>query len=59
MNPAPSKYLGIGIGNGNVASVVIGYCVSFLDVKPIPRPEYETLPIPIPKTKKELFKGAG
>jgi hypothetical protein len=54
MNPAPSKYLGIGIGNGNVASVVIGYCV-----KPIPKPEYETLPTPIPKTKKELFKGAG
>jgi hypothetical protein len=49
---------GYGIGNGNVASIVIGYCVLSLDIEPIPIPGHETLPIPIPKTKK-LLKGTG
>ncbi len=52
-----SEYLGVGFGIGNVASIVEGFGVSSLDVKLTTKPKYKTLPIPIPKTNNELFKG--
>ena len=51
--------IGIGIGIGNVASIVVGFGGSSSDVKLITKPKHETLPIPLPKTNNELFKGAG
>jgi hypothetical protein len=51
-----SEYPGVGIGIGNVALIVMGFGVSSLDVKQIPKPKHKTLPIP--KTNNELFKGA-
>jgi hypothetical protein len=52
--------IGIGVGFGNVVSIVVGCGVLLSDIKPLTKPKYVTLPIPIPKTGNELsnlFKG--